>query len=71
MKHSKCAYCGTVHDRHEDAACGCGCGDNPMGCGACMSQGGPTPRYGAGGRKLEPKRGWSDAMFDDGSDYDY
>jgi len=38
-----CRICKQEHDRHEDAACGCGCGDEPMGCGACMAQGGPSP----------------------------
>jgi hypothetical protein len=37
-----CRICGVQHDRHEDAACGCGCGDEPMGCSACMADGGPV-----------------------------
>jgi len=41
-----CPYCGETHDRAEDAACGCGCGDEPMGCGFCMLNGGPMPKFG-------------------------
>ena len=48
-----CPYCGEIHDRAEDAACGCGCGDEPSGCGACMRQGGPPVRYTNDGRRTQ------------------
>lgn len=36
-----CVYCGEYHEHHEDAACGCSCGREPLECGACMRDGGP------------------------------
>lgn len=30
-----CPRCGKNHEPHEDAACGCGCGENPIGCIGC------------------------------------
>lgn len=64
MKDQPCAYCGTRHERHEDAACGCGCGSEPMGCAMCMQEGGPSRRYTAEGNRFRPE------MVDDASDFD-
>ena len=62
-----CTHCGEVHDRAEDAACGCGCGDEPMGCGPCMSEGGAPVRFRTDGTRVEPKRSsfWTEGDFDD------
>jgi hypothetical protein len=65
-----CAYCGTKHEPAEDAACGCGCGSEPMGCGSCMREGGPVRRYGADGSRLARSRSFTRDMLDDASDYD-
>jgi len=46
-----CPYCGGLHERYEDAACGCGCGDEPMGCSQCMTEGGPPRRFDSSGHK--------------------
>lgn len=31
----RCPHCNQQHEPHEDAACGCGCGSEPMGCKDC------------------------------------
>lgn len=61
-----CPYCGESHDRHEDAACGCGCGDEPMGCASCMREGGPPIRFDAAGNRFQ--QAFHNAEFDDYDD---
>lgn len=67
VRSAVCIYCGGDHPAHEDAACGCSCGDEPMWCGRCMAQGGPLSRFGP---DSEDDRGFRDEMVDDASDYD-
>jgi hypothetical protein len=37
-----CRACKREHERHEDSACGCGCGAEPMGCAECLRDGGSS-----------------------------
>ena len=67
-----CPRCGQDHGPHEDAACGCGCGQNPIGCIGCSH---PATMYML--CKQEDARlermgdhEWRDEMFEDNSDFD-
>jgi hypothetical protein len=59
-----CTRCGVDHEPHEDAACGCGCGDNPIGCIGCPR---PATIYML---QENSDHQWREEMYEDGSDYD-
>jgi len=64
-----CAYCGEHHEPAEDAKCGCGCGEEPMGCFGCIQCGGPMPKFGPVNEDSREDV-FRPEMVDDASGYD-